>query len=64
LSEREVEVLVHVARGRSNKEIAQVLGLSPKTVQHHVAHVYAKIGVSARAAAALHAVERGLVSSA
>jgi HD-GYP domain-containing protein (c-di-GMP phosphodiesterase class II) len=64
LSEREVEVLVHVARGRSNKEIAQVLGLSPKTVQHHVAHVYAKIGVSARAAAALYAVERGLVSSA
>jgi putative nucleotidyltransferase with HDIG domain len=61
LSDREVEVLVLVARGASNKEIAARLGLSAKTVQHHVAHVYDKIGVRSRAAAALFAVERGLL---
>jgi HD-GYP domain-containing protein (c-di-GMP phosphodiesterase class II) len=61
LSEREAEVLALLARGRSNKEIAQPLGISPKTVGHHVSHIYAKIGVSTRAAAALFAVEHGLL---
>jgi putative nucleotidyltransferase with HDIG domain len=61
LSGREVEVLRLVARGLSNKEIAARLGLSPKTVGHHVAHVYTKAGVSTRAAAALFAVEHGLL---
>ena len=61
LSDREVEVLCFVARGASNKEIASQLGLSAKTVQHHVAHVYDKIGVRSRAAAAVFAVERGLL---
>jgi HD-GYP domain-containing protein (c-di-GMP phosphodiesterase class II) len=62
LSEREVEVLALLARGASNKDIAAELGISPKTVQHHVAHVYDKTGVRSRAAAALFAVERGLVT--
>ena len=61
LSDREVEVLARLARGASNKEIAGELGLSAKTVQHHVAHVYDKIGLRSRAAAALYAVERGLL---
>jgi DNA-binding NarL/FixJ family response regulator len=61
LTAREVEVLRLVARGHSNKAIAAALGLSPKTVGHHVAHVYAKAGVSTRAAAALFAVEHGLL---
>jgi HD-GYP domain-containing protein (c-di-GMP phosphodiesterase class II) len=61
LSAREAEVLAHVARGATNKEIAASLGISPRTVQHHVEHVYAKVGVSTRAAAALFAVRRGLV---
>jgi putative nucleotidyltransferase with HDIG domain len=61
LTGREVEVLRLVARGRSNKAIAAELGLSPKTVGHHVQHVYAKAGVSTRAAAALFAVENGLL---
>lgn len=61
LSDREVEVLVLLARGYSNKEIAGRLDLSAKTVQHHVAHVYDKIGHRSRAAAALYAVERGLL---
>jgi DNA-binding NarL/FixJ family response regulator len=64
LTGREVEVLRLVARGRSNKAIAADLGLSPKTVGHHVQHVYAKAGVSTRAAAALFAVEHGLLGPA
>jgi HD-GYP domain-containing protein (c-di-GMP phosphodiesterase class II) len=61
LSDREVEVLRAVARGASNKEIGAALGISAKTVQHHVAHVYEKIGCSSRAAAALFATEQGLL---
>lgn len=61
LSDREVEVLRLLARGRSNKEIASALGISPKTVQHHVAHVYEKIAVESRAGAALFATEAGLL---
>jgi DNA-binding CsgD family transcriptional regulator len=62
LTGREVEVLRLLARGLSNKAIAAQLGLSPKTVGHHVGHVYAKAGVSTRAAAALFAVEHGLLT--
>ena len=61
LSAREAEVLVLVARGHANKAIAGRLGISAKTVGHHVGHVYAKIGVSTRAAAALFAVEQRLI---
>jgi len=61
LSEREREVLDHLARGRSNKEIGRRLFISPRTVQEHVRHIYAKTGVSSRAAAALYATQRGLV---
>jgi putative nucleotidyltransferase with HDIG domain len=63
LTGREVEVLRLVARGLSNKEIAAQLGLSPKTVGHHVGHVYLKVGVSTRAAAALFAVEHSLLGA-
>jgi HD-GYP domain-containing protein (c-di-GMP phosphodiesterase class II) len=61
LSEREAQVLALVARGHANKAIAARLGISPKTVGHHVSHVYGKIGVSTRAAAALFAVEHKLL---
>ncbi len=61
LSDREVEVLRMVARGLANKEIAQALVISRRTAEHHVQHVYAKIGVSTRAAAALYAVEHDLL---
>jgi HD-GYP domain-containing protein (c-di-GMP phosphodiesterase class II)/DNA-binding CsgD family transcriptional regulator len=61
LSEREVEVLRWVARGRSNKEVAALLDISPRTVGHHIRHIYDKIGVSTRAAAALFAMENGLL---
>lgn len=60
LSDREVEVLRLVAQGGTNKDVASQLGISHRTVQHHVAHIYAKVGVSSRAGAALFAAEHGL----
>jgi DNA-binding NarL/FixJ family response regulator len=63
LTAREVEVLGLLARGHPNKAIAQRLVVSPKTVSNHVEHIYAKIGVSTRAAAALFAMQHGLVGS-
>jgi DNA-binding CsgD family transcriptional regulator len=62
LSDREVEVLRLIARGRSNREVARQLWISPKTVGHHVEHIYAKIAVTTRPAAALFAMEHGLLS--
>lgn len=61
LTERELEVLLVLVRGRSNREIADDLGISAKTVGHHVQHVYAKAGVRSRAAATLWAFEHDLV---
>jgi DNA-binding NarL/FixJ family response regulator len=62
LSEREVEVLRLLARGLTNRQMAAALGLSAKTVGRHVENIYAKARVSSRAAAALFAVENGLLS--
>jgi HD-GYP domain-containing protein (c-di-GMP phosphodiesterase class II) len=64
LSEREVEVLGLLARGLVTKQIAQRLGIAPKTADNHIQRVYAKIGVSTRAAAILFALQHGLVSPA
>jgi HD-GYP domain-containing protein (c-di-GMP phosphodiesterase class II) len=61
LSDREVEVLRLVAGGLSNREIAAALSISPRTAEHHVQHVYAKIGVSTRAGAAMYAMEHALL---
>lgn len=61
LSDREVEVLRLVAKGCSNPEIGKALDISRRTAEHHVQHIYAKIGVSTRAAAALFAMERDLL---
>ena len=61
LSDREAQVLALLARGHSNRQIASQLGITPKTAGHHVEHLYAKIGVSTRAAAALFALEHGLL---
>ena len=61
LSEREVEVLRLVAQGHTNRQIARQLVVSPRTAEHHVQHVYAKIGLSTRAGAALFAMEHGLL---
>jgi putative nucleotidyltransferase with HDIG domain len=61
LSEREVDVLRLVARGLSNRQIAAALSISSRTAEHHVQHIYAKIGASTRAAAAVFAMEHGLL---
>jgi HD-GYP domain-containing protein (c-di-GMP phosphodiesterase class II) len=64
LSEREIEVLRLVAEGCSNPQIAKRLFISRRTAEHHVQHVYRKIGVSSRAAAALFALEHDLLAPA
>lgn len=61
LSGREVEVLRLAAMGLTTREIADRLFISPKTADHHLQHVYTKIGVSTRAAAALWAMQHGLL---
>ncbi len=61
LTERELEVLALVAKGCSNREIAERLVISRRTAEHHVQSIYAKIGDSSRAAAAVFALEHGLV---
>jgi HD-GYP domain-containing protein (c-di-GMP phosphodiesterase class II) len=61
LTSREVEVLRLLARGMTNKEIAERLVIQPKTVGNHVEHIYAKIDASSRAAASLFAVQHGLL---
>jgi HD-GYP domain-containing protein (c-di-GMP phosphodiesterase class II) len=61
LSDREIEVLGAMARGSSNRDIARRFGISPRTAEHHVQHIYTKIGVSSRAAAALFAMEHDLL---
>jgi len=62
LSDREVEVLRLMTQGLSNREIARRLYISPRTAEHHVQHIYTKIGVTSRASAALFAMEHGLIS--
>jgi len=61
LTSRETDVLRQVVAGRSNKQIAVELGISPGTVRIHVSNILAKLGVSNRTAAALLAVDRRLV---
>src|SRR5262249_46216631 len=60
LTEREVEVLRLVATGRGNPEIAAALVLSVKTVERHLANVYAKIGAANRTEAAAYAIHHRL----
>jgi DNA-binding CsgD family transcriptional regulator len=61
LSAREVDVLRLAARGLTTQEIADRLFISPKTADHHIQHIYNKIDVSTRAAAALWAMQHAVV---
>ena len=61
LTDREVEVLQHVAKGDTNRQIAQGLVISERTVAHHLEHIYDKIGISSRAAAVFFAMEHELI---
>ena len=63
LTRRELEVLLALVLGHSNQVIADDLGISAKTVGHHVQHVYRKVGVRSRAAATVWAFEHDLVHS-
>lgn len=62
LTDREREVLRHLALGESNKAIADVLCVSEETVKTHVGHILSKLGVENRAQAVVQALKRGLVS--
>jgi HD-GYP domain-containing protein (c-di-GMP phosphodiesterase class II) len=61
LTPREIEVLRLIAAGHTAKEAARKLEIAPKTADNHIQSLYSKIGVTTRAAAALYALERGLV---
>jgi DNA-binding response OmpR family regulator/DNA-binding CsgD family transcriptional regulator len=56
VTEREAEVLFWIARGKSNRDIAEILDLSPRTVNKHLEQIYAKLGVENRTSAAALAV--------
>lgn len=60
LTARECDVLALLAQGMPNKRIARELAISPKTVNNHVEHIYSKVGVSNRAAAAMYAMQHGI----
>lgn len=58
LTQKEAEVLYWVARGKTNRDIGDILGSSPRTVNKHLEHVFAKLGVETRTAAATMAMEK------
>ncbi len=62
LTDRELEVLRHIARGLANKEIAAALNISQNTVKTHVRQILAKLNVRSRAEAAAYAVRAGLIA--
>lgn len=61
LSAREMEILEYVTRGKSNKEIAQTLGISHQTVKNHMTSILKKLDVRDRTQAAVYALQRGWV---
>jgi len=61
LSPREMEILQHIARGQSNKEVAYELGISRQTVKNHMTSILRKLAVNDRTQAALYAVKRGWI---
>lgn len=63
LTDRELEVLISVARGERSKEIAVQLGISERTVKAHLASIYNKLGVDSRAAAIAVAAQSGLLKN-
>ena len=61
LTRKELEVLARLAEGRSNREIAEALFVTPATVKSHLAHIYVKLGVAGRQEAMARAVALGLL---
>lgn len=62
LTAREAEVLQLLALGLTTKQVAERLVISAKTADHHIQHIYAKLGISTRGAAALFAIEHGIIA--
>jgi len=62
LSNRELEVLVNVAAGLSDKQVAGRLGISPKTVRNHLGQVFSKLGARNRVEAVINALKVGLLN--
>jgi DNA-binding CsgD family transcriptional regulator len=60
LTRRELEVLRHLAQGKTNREIAELLVISEHTVINHLSHIFAKIGVDNRTGAAAFALRQGI----
>jgi HD-GYP domain-containing protein (c-di-GMP phosphodiesterase class II) len=63
LTGREVEVLILIARGASNRQVARTLGIKAKTAATHIERIYDKIGASTRSTATLFAMQHGLLES-
>jgi len=61
VSDREIEILMLVAQGQSNREIARELHISDSTVKAHMLHIFDKLGVTDRTAAVTTAVRRGII---
>ncbi|TMK59270.1 MAG: response regulator transcription factor [Actinobacteria bacterium] len=61
LTDRELEVLVLLAQGKTNRVIAQELFISEKTVASHVSHIFTKLAVNSRSAATAYAYDHHLV---
>ena len=61
LTSREIEVLKHMGQGLRNQEIADTLGISPRTVETHIRHVLLKLGVNSRTKAVLLAMKYGVL---
>ena len=57
LTQREAEVLMWIARGKSNRDIGEILGISPRTVNKHLEQIFMKLGVENRASAAAQATK-------
>jgi len=61
LTKRELEVLIEVANGMSNKEIALNLDISERTVKNHISNIFKKIDVSDRTQAAVFAIKNNII---
>jgi DNA-binding CsgD family transcriptional regulator len=61
LTTRELEVLRLLAAGHSNRELGELLFISPATAARHVANIYAKLGVDSRSQATAYAHQHGLI---
>lgn len=62
LTDRQVEILVHVARGRTNRQVGEALGISERTVRNHLRTISRKLAASDRTHAVVLAIERGWIA--